>query len=382
MVEKKLGEILKMNKLLHYARSINYVFWERAAKTTSVTEKSLGIFRWIFGIILLLDLPYYSWIATAPNALFDPPYFSLANLFNRFPISAFLIAIDSLILLSVALITVGIKSRLFSGILIVACLVGNTFHYSFGKIDHDIMYLALVFCMIFSNWGKDYALVPDRQLSSESSSKSLALLGVLLAFGMFTAGLGKALNWVDFNVNTNGFLYWFYGGYYNLDRTHLLAPSVFSVPTWFLELFDYGAVIFELSGFVALLTSKRWWLCWLLVACLFHFGTTLLLNIPFHSHVPVYLVFVDFSKLLKRFSLLHISLVVNRTKYFLYGLILTISLFVFQNRLSGRDFRLFVDINHLGNCVILWIFGIVVIYLEVLRSFREKADGGTKKAKS
>jgi hypothetical protein len=102
--------------------------------------------------------------------------------------------------------------------------------------------------------------------------------------------------WLDFDLSRNGYLAWFYFGYFNMGRHHLLAPAVFSFPVWLFELFDYTAVLFENSGFIWLLLGRRPWRMWLLVAAGFHLTNTLLLNIPFDVHLPVLLAFTDLSR--------------------------------------------------------------------------------------
>ena len=158
------------------------------------------------------------------------------------------------------------------------------------------MLWVLLGCMAFSGWGRTLALWPDKPSRYDSPQRAGALLAVLLAFGMLSAGFSKALVWLDFDMTRNGFLAWFYFGYFSLGRQHLLAPQVFSFPIWMVELFDYSAVLFENSGFLWLLLGPTAFRAWLLVAAGFHLSNTLLLNIPFDLHLPVFLVFTDLAR--------------------------------------------------------------------------------------
>ena len=356
-----------MKKIYHYIKWLNYAFWERVAKSTVITEESLGIFRWIFGLFLLLfSAPLFGWIAQAPDAFFNPPYLSLANLFTQFPGESFFYLINILIIISIFLITLGVKARLFGWLLLICWLIGNNFRFSFGKIDHsDIMLLALLLCMNLSNWGTYYALVPDKENSHNSSKKALALLSVLLAFAMFTAGFEKALIWIDFDFSTNGFLSWFYPGYYDIAHTDLLAPLVLDLPKWIFEFADYAAAIFEVSGFIALLTSRKWWLCWLLIACLFHLSNILLLNIPFNNHAVVYLAFVDFSRLSKQIFGWDSSSILKKTKFFLSGLVFVLFFAHLVPRIYGQNFELFSG-NKLYDGIVIWILAATVISINLL----------------
>ncbi|MGB3586645.1 MAG: hypothetical protein WBA23_08905 [Tunicatimonas sp.] len=170
----------------------------------------------------------------------------------------------------------------------------NTFAFGFGKIDHVILLPLTLLCFSFSNWGTMYALKPDRRLPFHNSS--LGILGIFISFGMFTAGFEKLLVWVDFDTSTSGFLNWFYSGYFGYGRQLLLADWVFYLPKLVIEAMDYLAVVFELSAFLWLIRGPFSWRIWLLCACAFHLTNTLLLNIPFYIHVPVFAAF-SFSSL-------------------------------------------------------------------------------------
>jgi hypothetical protein len=108
--------------------------------------------------------------------------------------------------------------------------LSENFLYSFGKINHSTLVWAVALCLAFTNWGVSYALVSDRHVNPKTATRALATARVLVAFGMLTAGFDKALHWINFDFSTGGFLGWFYGGYYILDRKLLLAPMVFRVP--------------------------------------------------------------------------------------------------------------------------------------------------------
>lgn len=239
----------------------------------------------------------FNWIASVPQSLFIPPVLSLANLFDGFPGRAFFIALDAASLLSLVCLAIGIGARTSTVVYLLAAIIGHSFQYSFGKIDHSILLYALLGCMAFSGWGQHLAVLPDKKTKSDSSIRSLSLLSVLLCFAMFTAGFEKALNWVDFDLKTNGFISWFRHGYYVVDRQFLLAHLVNYFPPLLLELFDYAAVALELSPLFFLLHSRKGWQVWLLIVCAFHLVNTLLLNIAFMENIMVYLVFIDFTGL-------------------------------------------------------------------------------------
>jgi hypothetical protein len=145
------------------------------------------------------------------------------------------------------------------------------------------------------------ALIPNKSLSFRWYPT--AVLSVIICFGMFTAGFEKLLRWVDFDLSTSGFLSWFYSGYFSLGQTFILADLVFIFPPLINEILDYSAVVFELSPFFFLLAGACFWKAWLLVACIFHFTNTCLLNITFDTHLVVYCSFFLYPLLQeKRYS--------------------------------------------------------------------------------
>jgi len=270
-----------------------------------IDGNSLAFYRIFFCIIFALFLtPSYAWIGEAPKAFFDPPMLSFASFFATFPDKSFFLSLDLVIRVSLVLIAVGFFTRVSTGALLAALLVGNNFQFSFGKIDHAIFVLCVLFVMLVINWGQSLSI--DQMLFKRSHRKvsSIWLLAVFLAFGFFSAGFGKALVWIDFDFNTNGFLAWLYNGYYGIGRQELLAPIVIGIrPLWIWEFADIAAVTFELGCMIAIFRGRTL-LMWLLVACLFHLSNCLILNIAFASYPICYLAFVPWSKLIPKLATL------------------------------------------------------------------------------
>ena len=271
--------------------------WQRIETSCRNDGDSLSKLRIIYGLFILLFFnPSFAWIGEIPQGLFRPKFFSLSNLFNGFPNYNILLILEVLLIISAFCLLLGIKARLAGIIFTVIYFIGNSFRFSFGKVDRgNIMVLVFILGLSFTNWGADNALIPDRRVSKSRQNRILAILAVILCFGMFTAGFEKALYWVDFDLQTGGFLRWFYNGFYTNGRDNLLAPVVTTLPPQIFELADYFAVVFELTPLVALFFGKKWWWSWLLIASIFHLANTLLLNINFTAHAPVYLTFINLS---------------------------------------------------------------------------------------
>jgi hypothetical protein len=286
-----------MTKSLSFVERILTLCWQRLEDTCSNDARSLGLFRIFWGTYILLFMaPYSAFVGQAPQSFYYPPVLSLAFLFAGFPPYWLMLAGDLVRIWLVVLITIGVKTRVCTIVLCLLTFISTNFVYSFGTIFHDTLVWAVALCLAFTDWGVPYALVPDRRINPKVAARALATSGVLIAFAMFTAGYQKALHWINFDLSKGGFLNWFYGGYYTLDRKLLLAPFVVKVPPQLFKILDYAAVAFELSPFFFLLAGRASWRAWLLIATCFHLANALLLNIPFYSHVLVYLPFVALAR--------------------------------------------------------------------------------------
>jgi hypothetical protein len=275
-------------------------YWGRVASAVRVPDASLGVFRWIVGLYLLLfSAPHFAWVDDMPRGLFDPPIISLGYVVGRFPPAPALLLLDVVAICALLAMTVGWKTRA-STIMLVACrLIGGSFIYSFGKIDHDILLTALLLCMALADWGRFYSLDAQHrptergEESSRRTQQGLALFATAVAFGFLTAGLPKLFGWVDGNLETSGVLRWLYNGRESLGRDQFFGGAVSGAPALLLESADYTTALLEIAGFAALLWSYRSWRVFLAIVTLFHLANILILNISFGAQVVTYLAFVN-----------------------------------------------------------------------------------------
>lgn len=333
-------------------------------QATHVSVRSLCVFRIVMGVgLLVFYFPTFSWLGNVPDAFFKPPLFSIASVATGFPTAAFFTLLDVLSLAALVAIIIGFRARVATIVYVVLNIIGFSFQYSFGKIDHYILPYVLLACLAFSGWSQALAIAPDKPTANATANRSLSLAAVFLCFAFFTAGFEKALNWIDFNATTSGFAAWFYDGYYDLDRTYLLAPYFKYLPFRLLEIFDYGAVLFELTPLLFLLYSRKAWRIWLLTASVFHLLNTLLLNIPFLPHFWVFLVFLDYGALFEKSK----TVFSKRSYQAVFFLLVALSIFlrlrtVFNFQLSTnlffQDYLLQANL-YAGSLV--WIATIIVI---------------------
>lgn len=292
-------------------------YWSRVANAVRIPDASLGVFRWIVGLSLLLfSAPHVAWVDDMPRGLFDPPIISLAYVAGRFPPAPALLLLDVVAILALVAMTIGWKTRASTITLAVCRVLGGSFDYSFGKIDADIVLTLLLLCMAFADWGRFYSLDARHRPAergeecSRRTQQALAVFATALAFGFFTAGVPKLLGWVDGNLETSGVLLWLYGGR-SLGRDQFFDEALLGVPAVLLELADYATVLLEVIGFAALLLGRRWWRIFLALITLFHLANVLVLNISFAEQAVTYLVFVNlcFMRPAMRWTWLKISAV-------------------------------------------------------------------------
>ena len=274
-------------------------YWQRVAASAAVPDASLGIFRWVFGLyLLILQAPHFSWIDDVPHGFFDPPYLSPAYPVGGFLPSPVFTVVDVLALVALVAMTIGWNTRIATASLLVLRLLGSAFAYSFGKIDHNIIIDALLLSMLVADWGRHHSLDARHRddagsSCSRSTQRGVALFATILAFGLLTAGVPKLMHWVDGDLSTSGILSWYYENRFSLGRDRFLADMVPGTPAILLELGDYVAALLEISAFAFLLIGRRAWRRYLLVITAFHLMNALVLNIAFTTQALTYLVFVD-----------------------------------------------------------------------------------------
>ncbi|MAT06298.1 MAG: hypothetical protein CL424_14770 [Acidimicrobiaceae bacterium] len=276
-------------------------FWNRVDVSTASPDRSLQVVRWLVGLYLLvIEAPHYTWIDEAPTAFFDPPVFSIAHLAGAFPAEPFFLVLDLVGIAAIVLMTVGVRTRAATIVVVVCRLIGTSFLFSFGKIDHTIMLTVFLALMAYCEWGRQPLRTSGAArdvacATAARSQRARSLYAVVLAFGFLTAGLPKLLKWVDGDTSTSGFLSWYYEGVLDLRRDGMLADLVPGIPATLLELVDVAAVGVEVVGFLALLLGRLWWRSFLLLVSMLHLANVLVLNIEFSAQAITYLAFADLT---------------------------------------------------------------------------------------
>jgi len=293
-----------------------------------------------------------------PPAFFNPFVFSLANLSDGHLPSYMYILADSLAILFSLFIVIGLYTRFALFGMFMLNSIFYSYYYSFGKIDHHTTILIFAFLTLaFTNMGTIMAMRKDKSLSMETQKNALAILAIIVCFGFFSGGFPKLLKWVDFDLNTSGFLFWFYPGYLLSHNQAFLSSYVFQIPSFLLECMDYAAALFETSAFIFLFRGKRSWLIYLMLACIFHLANQLILNIDFTLNVLTYGVFLVAP-------IIHLT--IQKTKSFIrplfaIGLVILIAIAKLIFVLIDESFQ-FLNYDSIDTSIKNWINLIIWIF--------------------
>jgi uncharacterized membrane protein YphA (DoxX/SURF4 family) len=262
---------------------------------------SLGLYRIVFATLLLADLPLHLWIPRFPDSFFDPPI-GMTLFFAGFPRAWFFYVLDAGLVVALSCLLFGLRTRLASLNVALLLFVGNAWSYSFGKINHDILYVLVPLVMAFSSWGDRYSL--DARLGRRSNELASAwpvcLLLVLTAAAMGYAGIVKATSgWLDPSTSAvRG----------HMTAHNFMGASAPAFGTWLLrfdvpalwEAADAATIGLE-AGFLLAMFSRRLMRLWCALAAIFHALVFFAFNIsPFLCNLLVYAVLIDWSFVLAR----------------------------------------------------------------------------------
>jgi hypothetical protein len=293
----------------------------------NLSRDQLALYRICYaGFFLLFGLPTFSWISNNPDIFFNPPFYSLAAFLSGFPPFEILLLLDITIALLFIFLLFGYKTKIVSILITVLWITGNSFRYSFGKIDHDIIPILIPFLMAFSGWGNKFSIDSKQNDNIQSttyreSGLPITLIALILGFGFFTAGFPKLLHWIDFDLTTQGVRSWVIRGYYEVGRDAFLLPFFAEInSSLFWELLDIVAVIFELGFFISVFKPSLF-RTFVGIAVLFHFTNLLMLNISFYSHLIVYLLFINWSTVKNRTSNNYIKKSLTKRNLIITGII-------------------------------------------------------------
>ena len=194
--------------------------------------------------------------------------------------------------LGLAAVLFGYRTRAASLGVGLLFLIGYGFSYSFGKINHNMLFILLPFVMAFSHWGAAYSLVARAGRRGTVQAWPLTLLALFTGFAMFTAGFPKLLGgWLD--PSTHAVQGHLISHFFVRGRQDLLSALFVPIRSGlFWESLDWATVCFEL-GFLPAIFHRATARAFAFIAVTFHFFVMLMLNIAFTFNLIVYAALAD-----------------------------------------------------------------------------------------
>lgn len=275
-----------MNRVLRSAG--RYVDW--LSDQYRAEPGYLGVLRICFALWVLVLPTDYLWVAAVPDAFFQPrvgPF----SLLTEVPPLGVLIGLQVLQALLALVLLVGYRTRTVSVLLTLVMISGSGIVYSFGKVDHFILFELLPLAMAAAGWGSAYSLDARRRRGTGTvSGFPILLWGLVVGYALLSAALPKAVTgWLDpLRHATRGYLA---RDIADPVRVGPFSELVFGVD-WDLlwKLLDYGTLVAEAGVVVAVFYPPLLRL-WLLAILGFHLGVYLTLGISFAGYVFVYVPF-------------------------------------------------------------------------------------------
>ncbi len=274
-------------------------FEARAFESYRARAEDLSIFRVLYATFIICNvIPIAAWLPLAPQAFFDPPI-GPAALFTAPPPAIVLLSLNLLLALFATMLLVGWMTSLASAGVGLTLIALDSWAYSLGKINHDILLIVTPLVLGFSGWGRNLSIDSIRFPLAESDQAAVwppALLALLVGFAMFTAGWAKATTgWLNPQLRcTYGHLVY---NYLHTGRETWVGCLALRIDSaWFWKTADWFTVALELTFLPAAFDRKLFRLS-LAFASLFHLGVLLLFDIPFSANIVPYGAFVSYTGL-------------------------------------------------------------------------------------
>lgn len=158
--------------------------------------RAFAALRIVFALKVLLFSGDLLWITEVPAQFFSPPPGPFVLLSEQ-PTAGALIALTVVRALVAIWLLVGWKTLWASTVMTAVLLFAAGLSYSYGKVDHFILFdLAPLACGL-AGWGAAWSL-DARRRAQTTSGYPLFLFATVVGFAMFTAAVPKAAaGWLD-----------------------------------------------------------------------------------------------------------------------------------------------------------------------------------------
>lgn len=269
-----------------------YHLWLIGAYTPAA--RPLALLRMVFALQVLLLPRDVTWLWQVPAQFHFPPLGPFSLLTG--PPSEAAVVTYMIVRAIVALwLLVGWKTLAASIAMSLALLIGSGLAYSYGKVDHFILYDLAPLFLGFAGWGAAWS-IDSRRKSPRTHGYPMFLYAMTLAVAMLTAAIPKAARgWLDpAREATRYFVA--VDVHYGSDPGVLadwMTSAVTSDLIW--KSLDYFTLFAEGWLIFALFVPTLFRLGLLLLVC-FHVGVFLMLDISFFLNLLVYAGFFCLSR--------------------------------------------------------------------------------------
>jgi hypothetical protein len=248
----------------------------------------LGVFRILFACSILVKPAHYNWAANVPDEFYNPGP-GLQLIYGGVPPEWYVDGIQLLQFLTAAWLVIGWRTTAASVVVVAVHILGASAVYSFGKVDHSILYDLLPLFMAAAGWGARVS-IDSRNRPRSTSGYPLVLWSIVIAFGYATAASAKFISgwWSPAHFGA-----WSYvaDGYLWGERKGVLAGFALdhlNPVLW--KLVDWSTLFAEGWLFIAVLSPALFRLG-LLILPIFHLSVFLMLDIEFGLYLFVYAPF-------------------------------------------------------------------------------------------
>jgi len=274
-----------------------YSFDLRLRLGYSITDEHLAVLRIVFALtcLFITGIHDFRQVGEWPASLYSPPLYSLAHFFHDFPEPWFFWIITFILQFLFVALLFGWNTSKVCIAITVLLIISNSFKYSIGKINHDILFVITPLIMAYSGWGNRLSMDERQAKVCGVRFPGLMTLAFLLAIGMATSAFVKFwFGWLD--PDTQAVKAFIIRRFHVFNQSELLIESILRIEsTLFWEALDYLAVTVEVALLPLFCFPKRFKFGVILLI-IFHIGTILIMNLPFALHIPVYLLFLPLGR--------------------------------------------------------------------------------------
>lgn len=262
--------------------------WLAAAYRPNPT--ALGVARIAFALWLIAFPVQLAWTLDLPDDFFEPGP-GLPALIGIRPSETYLTVLSVLHYLTAVWLLLGWRTRTASIAVVLLGLFEYSTAYSFGKVDHSILFQLLPLVLALSGWGSTLSLDSrGRGRSDSTSGLPLVVWSVVLAFAFATAAAAKAAAgwWSPNHYGSRS--YAVDDLLFGSTTGALVTQSVDRVPDLLWKLIDLGTLFAEGWLLLAIFSPVLVRVALVVLVC-FHISVYLVLGIDFSSYLFVYIPF-------------------------------------------------------------------------------------------